>query len=129
MMPPLLRLVPWLRRRRSEREIRRELALHVALDTRENIERGMPPGEAARAARVALGNAVVIAEDARSVWGWAWLDALAGDIRLALRLMGRAPAFTAICVLVLAFGIGTSTTLRWGEPAEAEIVGVVDDVL
>ena len=39
MMPPLLRLVPWFRRRRAEREIRRELALHVALDTRQNIER------------------------------------------------------------------------------------------
>ena len=111
MMQPLIRLVPWFRRRRAEREIRRELALHVTLDTRQNIERGMPPGEAARAARLALGNAVLIAEDARTVWGWAWLDALAQDIRLALRLTSRAPAFAALCVLVLAFGIGTSTAL------------------
>ena len=110
-MAPLLRVVPWLRRRRAEQEIRRELELHLALETRQNLERGMPPGEAARAAHAALGNVPLIAEDARAVWGWTWLDALAQDIRLALRLTGRAPGFTVLCVFVLAFGIGTSTTL------------------
>ena len=53
----------------------------------------------------------LITEDARAVWGWAWLDTLAQDVRLALRLTGRAPGFTTLCVLVLAFGIGASTTL------------------
>ena len=71
----------------------------------------MQPAQAARAARAALGNVPLIAEDARAVWGWAWLDALVLDVRAALRLMGRAPAFTALCVLVLAFGSGASTTL------------------
>ena len=33
------RLVPWIRRRRAEREIRRELELHLALETRQNRER------------------------------------------------------------------------------------------
>ena len=82
-------LVPWIQRRRADREIWRELELHFALETRQNLERGMPPDEAARAARVALGNAPLVAEDASAVWGWAWLDALAQDVRLALRLMGR----------------------------------------
>ena len=108
----LSRLVPWLRRGRAEREIRKELELHLALETRQNRERGMPPGEAARAVRAALGNAALIAEDARAVRGWAWLDALAQDVRLALPLMGRAPGFTTLCVLVLAFGIGVSPHSR-----------------
>ena len=110
-MASLSRFVPWIRRRRAEREIRRELELHLALETRQNRERGMRPAEAARAARAALGNVRLIEEDARAVWGWAWLDALSQDVRGALRLMGRTPAFTALCVLVLAFGIGASTAL------------------
>ena len=60
-MSRLLGLVPWLRRRRAERQVRRELELHPALETRRNLESGMPPGEAARAARVALGKTTVIA--------------------------------------------------------------------
>ena len=97
----LSRLVPWLRRGRAEREIRKELELHLALETRQNRERGMPPGEAARAARAALGNTALIAEDARAVRGWAWLDALAQDgaLRAGARLRHRGVTAFAACLL------------------------------
>ena len=70
-MASLSRFVPWIRHRRAEREIRRELELHLALETRQNRERGMRPAEAARAARAAIDNVPLIAEDACAVWGWA----------------------------------------------------------
>lgn len=47
------------------------------------------------------------------------MDRLLMDLRFALRQMARAPGFTAMAVLVLGLGIGTSTA----------IFGVVDNIL
>ncbi len=45
----------------------------------------------------------------REAWGWRWLDALAQDLRFAVRLLGRAPLFTAAAVVTLGLGIGGNT--------------------
>ena len=59
----LVRLLPWGRRDRVDREVSRELTLHLELETRRNIEQGMSPEDAMRAARAALGNVPLIRED------------------------------------------------------------------
>ena len=69
------RLFPWLRRRRARAEIRKELDLHLALETNENLTLGMSRPEAVRRAHLALGNTPVIREDASAVWSWQWWDA------------------------------------------------------
>ncbi len=106
-----LRTFPWLNRGRVDRDLSRELALHLALETRENLERGMAPEEAARAARVSLGNVPAIREDAREVWGWRWLDASVRSLAQAFRSFRRTPGFSFVAMGVLAVGIGLNTAI------------------
>ncbi len=37
----VIRWFPWLRRRRADVEIQKELDLHLELETKQNLERGM----------------------------------------------------------------------------------------
>ncbi len=111
---PLVRLLPWLRRRRAKRaetDIRRELSLHLELETQQNLERGMSPADAARAARATLGNAGLIREDVRALWRWRWLDQLRQDVRCGARTLARGPGFTAMSVATLALTIGATTAI------------------
>ena len=107
----LERLLPWLRRPRVEADIQRELDLHLELETRQNLEQGMSPEDAARAARATLGNVPLIREDARAVWGWRWLDALAQILAHMFRSLRRTPGFTLVAIGVLALGIGLNTAI------------------
>jgi len=101
----------WRRRRRVERDVQKELDLHVQLETRQNLERGMSPEQAAREARAALGNIALIQEDVRAVWRWRWLDALAQSLAHALRSLRRTPGFSLVAIAVLALGIGLNTAI------------------
>ena len=103
------RLFPWLGRRRAEREIRRELDRHLELEMQEQRKLGMSRSDAARAARVNLGNVSLIREDARAVWGWHWADVLSQDARRALRSLFREPELNAVVMLALAIGLTTAT--------------------
>ena len=111
------RLLPWLRRRRAERDIRRELDLHLDLETRQNLERGMSPEEAARAARAALGNVPLIREDVRAVWKWRSLD--------QLELRGRARTLQVSAYLPP----GDRTLTGFDRPLRLSVVPVAGDLL
>ena len=107
----VVRILPWLRRHQADSEIQRELDLHLALETQEHTEAGMSPAEARRVARLRLGNAPLIREDARAVWGWRWADAAAQDVHYAFRAMRNAPAFAAVMVLTMGLGVGAVTAV------------------
>ena len=66
-----------------------------------------------------LGNLTYAAEEARAMWRWTWLDNLWRDVRYAVRVLTRQPAFTAVTVLSLGLGIG----------ANAAIYSLIDRVL
>ena len=107
----LARLLPWGRRDRVDREVSRELALHLELETRRNIEQGMSPPDAMRAAGAALGNVPLIREDVRAVWCWRRLDALVRSLAHMLRSLRRTPGFSLAAIGVLALGIGGTTAV------------------
>ena len=107
----LYRLVPYLGRRAAEQDIDAELRLHLDLERERHRDAGLSEGDAARAARLTLGNATVIRERTRDVWGWRWLDDLGRDARHAVRGLGRSPGFAAAVVLALALGIGANVAM------------------
>jgi predicted permease len=98
-------------RRRLEAELDEELRFHLAMEADEQVRRGASREEAARQAMLKLGGLEATKEAARSARGYRPLEALGQDVRFALRLLRRNPAYAGAVVLALALGIGANTAM------------------
>jgi putative ABC transport system permease protein len=96
---------------RDDDDLRAEMEAHLEMETQENVRRGMHPAEARRQALIASGGLTQAAESVREQRGLPWIEALAADLRYALRHFRRTPLSTLTMVLVLSIGIGTSVVL------------------
>jgi predicted permease len=101
----------WLRRRRLNRDLEKELRFHVEAHTDDLIAGGVPVDEARRRARVAFGGLDQIAELVRDGRADLWIDHLSRDLRDALRSIARTPGLAATVMILIAVVIGGNTTV------------------
>jgi putative ABC transport system permease protein len=104
----------WLRlwrRDRMEAELERELRFHQDQHVAELVARGVHPDEARRQARLALSGPEQVKEQCRDARRTRWVEDLLQDMQYAARTLRRMPGFTAIAMIVLAVGIGTTTLM------------------
>jgi predicted permease len=100
-----------VRQRDADREVNDEVDHYLEQATAAHAARGLTPDAAIRAARLEVGNVTTVREQVRTA-GWEHrLETTLGDVRYALRTLGRNRGFALVMILTLALGTGANTAI------------------
>ena len=105
--------------RRGDERLKEEMESHIANLVDENVRAGMTSAEARRHARLHFGPVASVREGYRAEESLPLVENLLLDVRYALRMLGKSPAFTAVAFVTLMLGIG----------ANIVVLGVLNSVL
>jgi len=97
--------------KRADRELDEELQYHLDMQVQEGLKRGLSPQQAQTAAKRALGAITQRKEEIREARPLHSLDGLWADIKYGLRGIRRNPGISTLIVLIMALGIGATTTV------------------
>src|SRR5262245_55311074 len=92
-------------------DVDRELQFRVDSRTADLVAAGTPEAEARRQARLEFGGPLQTAEAVRDLSTWRLAASVGQDMGYTLRLMRRAPLFTAVVTATLALAIGANTAV------------------
>jgi predicted permease len=95
----------------AEADLAREVAAHLTLLEDDYVKQGMAPAEARLAARRAYGNVEQAKQLHRNERSYQSLTQILRDVHHTFRQLRSSPAFTATAVLMLAVGIGLTTSI------------------
>jgi predicted permease len=97
------RIVYLVHRDRFDGDLDEEMRFH--------LDQLQSAGASADSARRKFGNVTTLKEVSREMWGWNSLERLFSDGRYAVRQLVAAPAFAAVAIVSLGFGIGANTAM------------------
>src|SRR6185437_16009053 len=107
----LSRCLALIGRSKRDSELDEELRAHLEMAIDENLQAGMPPGEARTAALRAFGGVTQTREAYRAHRGISWPEQVVREFRFAGRGLRKAPGFSLTALLTLALSIGAVTSV------------------